>query len=90
MLYTAYGVKAENGSILVPVRVLAKALGASVGWDGSHGLITIKRGGGAIQSGDSFYDSDAVLWLSRIIHAESEMEPLTGKIAVGNVILNRV
>ncbi|NLA85971.1 MAG: cell wall hydrolase, partial [Clostridiales bacterium] len=50
----------------------------------------IKRGGGAIQSGDCFYDSVAILWLSRSIHAESEMDPLTGKIAVGNVILNRV
>lgn len=29
-------------------------------------------------------------WLSRIIHAEAEAEPYTGKVAVGNVILNRV
>lgn len=28
-------------------------------------------------------------WLSRIIHAESEAEPYTGKVAVGNVVLNR-
>ncbi len=90
MLYAAYGVKLENGSIFVPVRVLAKALGASVGWDGRNNRVTLQSGSGAIQSGDSFYDSDAVYWLSRIIHAESEMEPLTGKIAVGNVILNRV
>ena len=30
------------------------------------------------------------MWLSRIIHAESRGEPIDGKIAVGNVILNRV
>lgn len=29
-------------------------------------------------------------WLSRIINAESESEPYAGKLAVGNVILNRV
>lgn len=29
-------------------------------------------------------------WLSRIIHAEAEAEPYLGKVAVGNVILNRV
>jgi N-acetylmuramoyl-L-alanine amidase len=29
-------------------------------------------------------------WLSRIIHAEAEAEPYEGKVAVGNVILNRV
>jgi N-acetylmuramoyl-L-alanine amidase len=90
MLYVPYGVKAENGSLMVPIRVLAKALGVSVGWDGSLGLITLQSGSGAIQTGDSFYDSDAVYWLARIIHAESMSEPLKGKIAVGNVILNRV
>ena len=90
MLYTADGVKAENGSLMVPIRVLAKALNASVGWDGSRGLITLQSGSGAIQSGDSFYNGDAVYWLARIIHAESLGEPLKGKIAVGNVILNRV
>lgn len=29
-------------------------------------------------------------WLSRIIYAESGNQPLDGKIAVGNVVLNRV
>lgn len=28
-------------------------------------------------------------WLSRIIHAEAEAEPYLGKVAVGNVVLNR-
>ncbi|AOY75280.1 cell wall hydrolase [Clostridium formicaceticum] len=31
-----------------------------------------------------------VYWLSRIIHAEAGAEPYTGKVAVGNVVLNRV
>ncbi|WZL71667.1 cell wall hydrolase [Clostridiaceae bacterium 35-E11] len=31
-----------------------------------------------------------VYWLSRIIHAEAEAEPYKGKVAVGNVIRNRV
>lgn len=35
-------------------------------------------------------DSEAVYWLSRIIHAEAQGEPYIGKVAVGNVILNRV
>ncbi|NLW27732.1 MAG: cell wall hydrolase [Hungateiclostridium saccincola] len=34
--------------------------------------------------------SDAVYWLSRIIHAEAQSEPYEGKVAVGNVVLNRV
>ena len=36
------------------------------------------------------YTNDHIYWLSRIINAESEGETLLGKIAVGNVILNRV
>lgn len=35
------------------------------------------------------YSSD-VYWLARIIHAEAEAESYQGKVAIGNVILNRV
>jgi N-acetylmuramoyl-L-alanine amidase len=90
MLYAADGIKVENGRIMVPIRVLAKAFGASVSWDSTTGTVSLVRGSGTIQSGDSYYSSDAVYWLSRIISAESQQEPLAGKIAVGNVILNRV
>lgn len=34
--------------------------------------------------------STDLYWLSRIIHAEAEAEPYKGKVAVGNVIINRV
>lgn len=37
----------------------------------------------------STYSTD-LYWLSRIIHAEAESEPYEGKLAVGNVVLNRV
>lgn len=36
------------------------------------------------------YSSDDLYWLSRIINAEAEDESYSGKVAVGNVILNRV
>ena len=36
------------------------------------------------------YDNDAIYWLSRIIEAEASGEPYKGKVAVGEVILNRV
>lgn len=36
------------------------------------------------------YNSDDLYWLARIIEAEAGGEPYNGKIAVGNVILNRV
>ena len=90
MLYVPDGVKLINGRTLVPVRVLSKAFGAEVYWDGAAQKASVTRGSGTILSGSQFYNRDSVYWLSRIINAESEGEPLAGKIAVGNVILNRV
>jgi N-acetylmuramoyl-L-alanine amidase len=43
-----------------------------------------------LKSAEQFYAEDAVYWLSRIISAEARGEDLRGKIAVGNVVLNRV
>lgn len=90
MLYAPYGVKLVDGTTLVPARVLAKALGAAVGWDNNTRTVLLSRGTGTIEAGDTYYNADSVYWLSRIINAESESESLGGKIAVGNVILNRV
>ncbi len=89
MLYVPYGVKLIKGRTLIPVRVLAKAFGAEVSWDAAAERADLTRGSGSILSGGQFYNSDSVYWLSRIINAESEGESLSGKIAVGNVILNR-
>jgi N-acetylmuramoyl-L-alanine amidase len=43
-----------------------------------------------ISRGDTANDSDTLYWLARIIHAEAQGECYEGKVAVGNVILNRV
>ncbi len=43
----------------------------------------------ATASRSSSYDTD-LYWLSRIIHAEAGAEIYEGKVAVGNVVLNRV
>lgn len=89
-LYAVEGVRLINNRTLVPVRALAKAFGASVSWDNAAQKATITRGSGTILSGNQYYDGDEVYWLSRIINAEGAGEPMLGKIAVGNVILNRV
>ncbi|HSH35768.1 cell wall hydrolase [Schnuerera sp.] len=51
-----------------------------------YGYPTASRGGTSIRN----YNSDDVHWLARIIEAEAGGEPYEGKVAVGNVILNRV
>lgn len=89
-LFVKDSVRVVNGTTYVPVRVLAKAMGATVAWNGTVQRVTLSSGSNTIQAGDQYYDSTSLYWLSRIINAESNGEPLTGKIAVGNVILNRV
>ena len=78
------------GQVIVPLRVAAKAFDAAVGYDVATGVTTVTSGSGALQSGDSFYNQDDLFWLSRVIHKESGNQPMEGKMAVGNVVLNRV
>ncbi len=79
-----FGVRNINGRILVPLRPLAQAFGATVFWS------TVKKQASVFSELKENYTSDELYWLSRIISAESQGEPLEGKIAVGNVVLNRV
>lgn len=92
-LYVKNGVLELDGKIAVPVRVLAEIFNLEVGYDGKTGNVTLtsQEGAGAyLESGDAYYDSDTLYWLSRIIYAESGNQPLDGKIAVGNVVMNRM
>ena len=67
----------------MPLRLLVTQLGGGVSWDPY-------LGGAAVSSPEADYDASDLYWLSRIISAESQGESLTGQIAVGNVVLNRV
>lgn len=89
-LYTPVAIFIHNETMYLPIRLIAKAFDASVGWDGERYAVSVERGSGAILPGSAFYASDEVYWLSRIINAESAGQPLLGKIAVGNVVLNRM
>lgn len=92
-LYTAGGVSTLNGSVAVPVRVLGQVFNLDVGFDNAISCVVIDHREDAsayLTSGDEFYNADNLLWLSRIINAESGNQSLTGKIAVGNVVMNRV
>lgn len=86
-LYIPYGVLLENGQTLVPVRVLAEALGGQVEWNRETGVTLIPQSG---RPSAASYSADELYWMSRIISAESRGEPLLGKLAVGTVVLNRV
>ena len=83
-------VKNINGSLYVPIRPLAKALGLDVEWNAQTRSVNLIREKWTVEDAESYYNADELYWLSRIIEAESGGEILEGKIAVGNVVLNRV
>ena len=89
-LWCPAGVFAGDGYAYVPLRVAAKILGAEVLWNEEEFAAYVTSGGGVIASGDAVYDEGELYWRSRIIYSEAGIEPFTGQIAVGNVVLNRV
>ena len=78
----------SDGRMYIPASTAAKAL--SLSFSLTNGELRFSGTAKAIKHASSFYEEDAVYWLSRIISAESRGEPLLGQIAVGNVIMNRV
>lgn len=78
----------NDGRLYIPAEIFAKAIGMKLSASDSSVSLTGKYS--PILNASSFYRADEVLWLARIIHAESAGEPLLGQIAVGNVVLNRV
>lgn len=90
MLYASEDIKLVDGRTLVPVRQIAAAFDAEVYYDAVTNTAVMTSGTGAIEDASHYYDSDELLWLSRIVEAESGGESLLGKIAVANVVLNRV
>lgn len=86
-LYIPQEIRLENGRTMVPVRVLAQALGGAVDWSPETGVILTPGNG---RPAPAAYTEEDLYWMSRIISAESRGEPLLGKLAVGTVVLNRV
>lgn len=89
-LYIQNKIRMEGDQVYIPLKVLTQAFGAEQSYDAETGIVQVCRGSGAILSGDQFYNKDKLFWLSRIIYAESGNQSLKGKMAVGNVIMNRV
>lgn len=79
----------SDGKMYVPVRSIAKALSLKVEWYENR-VVKLSGTVTPLAHADKVYSQDNLYWLSRIISAESQGEPLLGQIAVGNVVLNRV
>ncbi len=80
----------EDGQIWLPVSMLAKVFGCEYRLELDSKSVYLTPTGEFLESGDTYYNSKDLYWLSRIINAESRGEPLLGQIAVGTVVMNRV
>ena len=90
-LYTDDGLIELNGRVAAPVRLLARVYNLTVAYNAEYDLILLEHQEGAEPYlADAAYHGDTLYWLSHIIYAESGNQPLEGKIAVGNVVMNRV
>ena len=78
-----------SDSVYAPVRILAKAFGATVDWNGEFLIARVTPGAAPISKELPYSDED-LYWMSRIITAEARGESFEGQIAVGNVIMNRI
>lgn len=78
-----------DSRIYVPIRSLAKVYSLDVEWEDKTKSVYLVGKPKGLAKGKDFYAEEDLYWLSRIIQAESNGEPLRGKIAVGNVIINR-
>ncbi len=90
---TTQSVRLVNNRTYVPVRFVSENLGCTVNWDSSSYTVNIYKAGASVPAHlktNRGYSDDEIYWLSKIINAESAGEPMQGKIAVGNVVLNRV
>lgn len=77
----------------VPVRFVAETFGCNVLWNKDTYTVNINKSGVSVPEsviGERGYSDEDIYWLSRIINAESGGETMRGKVAVGNVVLNRV
>ena len=89
--YTGREVIDVSGVTYVPILPMTKALNSKVEWSDSLGGFYVRNGDTRLlKTAEQIYREDHVFWLARIITAEAQGEPMTGKMAVGNVVLNRV
>lgn len=88
-VYVESEIRYANGWTMAPIATLASLFNGTAFWGTSNDCYAV-LGDAPLTSGDLFYDAEQLDLLSHLIYAESGNQPLAGKIAVGNVIMNRV
>lgn len=78
----------SDGKMYLPEKTIAKIF--TLRYSNTSGAIKFSGTPTPLIPASKYYREDEVLWLARIIHAESVGESLLGQIGVGSVVLNRV
>ena len=82
------GLRPVRGGVLAPLDTLCRAYGAS--WQEGEQGVEITSGAVPVpQWQDCYYYTD-LYWLSRLVHAESQSESFECKVAVAEVVVNRL
>jgi hypothetical protein len=82
-----------NNRTMVPARFISEHMGFHVEWDGFSFTLLLTMDDWVVD--ETFivpksYSSEDFLWLSRIVHVETGGIAIDNKLAVANVVLNRV
>lgn len=81
-----------NGTLYIPVRTFTDIFGYKVNYDNYYYQVNITAENVTVPADKTVvsYTPDDMLWLGKIVRAESGGESFASQLAVANVILNRV
>ena len=82
-----------NGRTMVPIRFVSENLDCDVKWDELTYSVSIYKEGIVIPEElieNRWYTDEDLMWLARIVHVEVKGLSVNGRVAVANVVLNRV
>ena len=89
------GILVTEGRVYFPVDLIEKIFNLRTELSPEKDRLELSlREAALLEGGERYYEetfgSENLLWLSRLIEAEASDQPFAGKVAVGNVVLNRV
>lgn len=90
---TDVGPMMVENRVMVPLRAVAEAMGFEVAWDQRLKIVTITKEEHVVPDRyitQKTYDEESLLWLARIVTLEGRGISYEAKLAIANVVLNRV
>jgi len=93
-IYAPNGWISDGGELYLPASAVGRIFGVEISERADGGVEVDTEGYRLIRGGENYYelnfDYGDLYWMTQIIFSEANLEPLEGKIAVGNVVMNRV